>query len=121
MGERHWTSKRKKTMTKSLIIISLLCIGVIYGYPIVEDEYDDEAWMPWLERSMIPVPNYNDINNQKRLMVPMPKIKLPDLSKLKLQESFVGQQRRGKRLMLPMGRMPDVGLNLSKFQVSRNG
>jgi len=32
-----------------------------------------------------------------------------------------GQKRYGKRLMLPMGRMPDVGLNLSKFQRSRSG
>ena len=31
------------------------------------------------------------MNMQKRLMVPMPKMKLPDLSKLRLQDSFIGK------------------------------
>ena len=38
-----------------------------------------------------PCKNYSDMNMQKRLMVPMPKMKLPDLSKLRLQDSFIGK------------------------------
>merc|ERR1712172_420176 len=126
-AERHWTS-RKYMMSNYFIIVPLLFIGLVNGFPITEDEYDADTWVPWLERPMIKVPNQGflpnyqgDVNMQKRLMVPMPKMKLPDLSKLRLQDSFIGQERRGKRLMLPMGKMPDVGLNLSKFQISRNG
>ena len=57
-------------------------------------QYDDDPWVPWIERSILPIQqNFDDINNkQKRLMVPMPKIKLPDLSKLKLQDSFMGEK-----------------------------
>ena len=41
--------------------------------------------------SIYPCKNYSDVNVQKRLMVPMPKMKLPDLSKLRLQDSFIGK------------------------------
>merc|ERR1711997_133044 len=94
-AERHWTS-RKYMMSNYFIIVPLLFIGLVNGLPITEDEYDADTWVPWLERPMIKVPNQGflpnyqgDVNMQKRLMVPMPKMKLPDLSKLRLQDSFI--------------------------------